>query len=89
MKRFSRRWFSQIMIHKFLKRELDRLKDRVAIEAKMNYNPSYGDIIKFLVHFYKESFQSIKMPNIVAQRSGATISRGNVISTRREVIGKW
>jgi len=77
------------MIHKFLKQELDRLKDLVAIEAKMNYNPSYGDVIKFLVHFYKENFQSIKMPTIVVQRSGTTISRGNIISTRREVTGKW
>ncbi len=77
------------MIHKFLKQELDRLKDRVAIEAKMNYNPSYGDIIKFLIHFYKENLQTIKMPTIVSQRSGTTISLGNIISTRREVTGKW
>jgi len=77
------------MVHKFLKRELDRLKDLVAIEAKMSYNPSYGDVIKFLVHFYKENSQSVRLPTIVVQRSGATISRGTVISTKREVIGKW
>ena len=77
------------MIHKFLKRELDRLRGLVAIEAKMNYNPSYGDIIRFLVHFYKEKSQSKDIPTIVIQRSGTTISGRNVISTRREVIGKW
>lgn len=89
MKRFSRGWFSQIMVHKFLKRELDRLKDLVAIEAKINYNPSYGDVIKFLVHFYKENSQSVRLPTIVVQRSGTTISRGTVISTKRGVTGKW
>ena len=77
------------MIHKFLKQELDRFKDLIAMKAKMDYSPSYGDVIKFLIHFYKENPQSTKMPAIVVPRSGATISRGNVILQRKGVIGTW
>ena len=77
------------MIHKFLKRELDGFKDLIAMEAKMDYSPSYGDVIKFLIWFYKEKSQSTKMPTILVQRSGTTISGRNVISTGREVIRKW
>lgn len=54
MKRFSRRWFSQIMIHRLLKRELDQLKKIISKETNVNYNLSYGDVITFLVNHYKK-----------------------------------
>ncbi len=55
MKRFSRTWFTQIMIHKLLKRELDQLKKIIAIDINVNYNLSYGDVIKHLIRHYKQS----------------------------------
>ncbi len=54
MKRFSRSWFTQIMIHKLLKRELDQLKKIIVKETNVNYNLSYGDIITFLINHYKK-----------------------------------
>jgi len=57
MKRFSRTWFSQIMIHKLLKKELDSLKKNIAFETNVNYNLSYGDVITFLVNHYKKTKQ--------------------------------
>ena len=55
MKRFSRKWFSQIMINKLLKRELDQLKKIIPKETHINYNLSYGDVIKHLLQHYKQS----------------------------------
>ena len=55
MKRFSRKWFSQIMINKLLKRELDQLKKIIPKETNTNYNLSYGDVIKFLLQNYMQS----------------------------------
>jgi len=75
------------MIHKFLKQDLDRLKDLIVIETRKNYNPSYGDVIKFLIYFYKENSESKFTPTIVVQRSGATISRGTVVYKRKGVSG--
>ena len=74
------------MIHKFLKQELDRLKDLVAIENKTNHNPSYGDVIKFLVHFYKENIQSIKLPTFIIPSPKTVMKHGSVIFPKREVI---
>ena len=54
MKRFSRSWFTQIMIHKLLKRELDQLKKIIVKETNVNYNLSYGDVITFLINDYKK-----------------------------------
>ncbi len=55
MKRFSRKWFSQIMINKLLKRELDQLKKIITKETNVNYNLSYGDVIKHLLEHYKQT----------------------------------
>ena len=55
MKRFSRKWFTQIMIHRLLKKELDSLKRIIKEETNVNYNLSYGDVITFLVNHYKKS----------------------------------
>jgi len=55
MKRFSRRWFTQIMIHRLLKSELDQLKKIVTIETNVNYKLSYGDVIKYLLNYYKKN----------------------------------
>ena len=57
MKRFSRGWFTQIMIHRLLKRQLDQLKKIIAKETNVNYNLSYGDVITFLVNNYKKTKQ--------------------------------
>lgn len=58
MKRFSRKWFSQIMIHKFLKRELDQLKKSIKFETNSDYELSYGDVIIFLLTHYKKTKQN-------------------------------
>ena len=57
MKRFSRKWFSQIMIHKKIKQELDSLKEIVRIETKANHRISYADVIIFLIKHYKNSLR--------------------------------
>ena len=55
MKRFSRKRFSQIMINKLLKLELDQLKKIISKDTNINYNLSYGDVIKFLLQHYMQS----------------------------------
>jgi len=55
MKRFSRKWFSQIMINKLLKQKLDVLKEIIKKETNKNYNLSYGDVIKHLIQHYMQS----------------------------------
>jgi len=55
MKRFSRKWFSQIMIHRLIKHELDQLKELVALETSVAWKLSYGDVIKYLISEYKNS----------------------------------
>ena len=55
MKRFSRKWFAQIMINKLLKRELDQLKKIISKDTNIHYNLSYGDVIKFLLQHYMQS----------------------------------
>ena len=61
MKRFSRKWFSQIMINKLLKRELDQLKFIIAKEMNATWKLSYNDEIKFLIKKFKES-RRIEVP---------------------------
>lgn len=58
MKRFSRKWFSQIMIHKLLKKELDQLKKSIKYENNSKYDPSYGDVITFLLNHFKKTKQN-------------------------------
>jgi len=55
MKRFSRKWFSQIMIHRLLKRKLDQLKVTIAKETNATWKLSYNDVITYLIKNYKES----------------------------------
>jgi len=55
MKRFSRKWFAQIMIHRLLKRELDQIKFVIAKEMNATWKLSYNDEIKFLIKNFKES----------------------------------
>lgn len=54
MKRFSRRWFAQIMINKLLKKELELLKPIMKKEYNYDYNLSYGDVITILLDNYKK-----------------------------------
>ena len=61
MKRFSRKWFAQIMIHRLLKRELDQLKVTIAKEMNATWKLSYNDVIKQLIKNYKES-RRIEVP---------------------------
>ena len=76
MKRFSRKWFSQIMIHKKIKQELDSLKETVRRETKVNYRISYGDEINFLIEHYKKTqrveyplMQSLLVGNVIAKKN--------------------
>ena len=55
MKRFSKKWFSQIMIHKKLKRDLDELKSSIANEISATWKLSYGDEISYLIDYFKKS----------------------------------
>ena len=55
MKRFSKKWFSQIMINKKLKQKLDYLKEIIKSETNSSCNLSYGDVIKHLIQKYEES----------------------------------
>ena len=54
MKRFSRRWFAQIMINKLLKKELELLKTIMKKEYNYDYELSYGDVIIILLDNYKK-----------------------------------
>ncbi len=57
MKRLSKKWFSQIMIHKKIKQELDSLKEIVRIKTNVNHRISYADVIIFLIKHYKISLR--------------------------------
>ena len=61
MKRFSRKWFAQIMINKLLKRKLDQLKVTIAKEINATWKLSYNDVITHLIKNYKES-RRIEVP---------------------------
>ena len=55
MKRLSKKWFTQIMIHRLLKRELDQLKVIITKEMNATWKLSYNDEIKFLIKKFNES----------------------------------
>lgn len=80
MKRFSRKWFSQIMINKLLKRELDQLKSIVARETLVTWNLSYGDVISYLIKNFKKSqrIESLVEPKLLTSvtldKSGLNLS---------------
>ena len=57
MKRKSKKWFSQIMIHKTIKHELDDLKETVRIHTRVNHRISYADVIIFLIKHYNKSLR--------------------------------
>ena len=61
MKRFSKRWFAQIMVNKLLKKELDQLKIIIGNEMLATWKLSYNDVIKQLIKNYKES-RRIEVP---------------------------
>jgi len=61
MKRFSKKWFSQIMIHKKIKQELDSLKEIVRIDTNPKRRINYADVISFLIKHYKNSL-SVEYP---------------------------
>ena len=57
MKRFSRKRFSQVMINKKIKQQLDELKIIISLGTKQTYDISYGDVILHLINEYKKSKQ--------------------------------
>ncbi len=59
MKRFSRKWFAQIMIPKSIKQELDDFKKIFTIKYKINYKLSYADVIRILINEYKKPFRVV------------------------------
>ena len=77
MKRFSKKWFSQIMIHKKIKQELDFLKETVRKETKVNHRISYGDEIIFLIEHYKKT-QRIEYPLLQSLLVGNVIAKKNL-----------
>ena len=58
MKRFSRRTFSQIMLSKKLKLNLDKLKSHITKEISATWNLSYNDVISYLIDEYTKSKNS-------------------------------
>jgi len=77
MKRFSKRWFSQIMIHKLIKQELDGLKKIFEIRYNINYKLSYADVIIILIREYKKS-RRVEYPINQKTLVGTKIKRGNI-----------
>jgi len=77
MKRLSKKWFSQIMIHKQLKQELDELKKVFAIKYKINYKLSYADVIRILISEYKK-LRSVEYPTSRKLLVGTKIKRENL-----------
>jgi len=61
MKRFSKKWFAQIMIHKLIKQELDQLKNIIRIDTHAVGPISYNDEIKYLIKKFNES-RRIEVP---------------------------
>ncbi len=57
MKRFSKKFFKQIMLPIPLKQELDKLKEIVRIDMNVNHPISYADVIIFLIKKYKETLR--------------------------------
>jgi len=80
MKRFSKEWFSQIMIHKAIKHELDELKEIVRAHTGASHRISYADVIVFLIREYKKSLR-IVYPISQKTLVGTKIKRGNLIVT--------
>ena len=77
MKRFSRRWFSQIMIHKLIKQELDELKKVFAIKYNIHYKLSYADVIRILISEYRKSHR-VEYPISQKTLVVTKIKRGNL-----------
>lgn len=57
MKRLSKKWFKQIMIHITIKQELDSLKEIIRNEYNITHRISYADVILFLIRQYKNSLR--------------------------------
>lgn len=43
------------MLNRLLKHELDNIKKIIAKDIAANYNLSYGDVIKHLLNYYRQS----------------------------------
>ena len=59
MKRYSKKFFKQIMLSIPLKQELDQLKEIVRIDMNVNHPISYADVIRFLIREYKKSIRMV------------------------------
>ena len=55
MGKFNKKWFSQIMINKLLKNELNQLKKIITNDILVTSELSYGDVISFLIEHYKKN----------------------------------
>lgn len=55
MGKFNKKWFSQIMINKLLKNELNQLKKIIIKDTLVTSELSYGDVISFLIKQYKKN----------------------------------
>ena len=47
------------MVYNQLKKELEELKQIFAIKYKINYDPSYADVIRILITEYKNSLTAV------------------------------
>ena len=55
MGKFNKKWFSQIMINKLLKNELNQLKKIIINNTLVTSELSYADVISFLIEHYKKN----------------------------------
>ena len=57
MGRTNKQWFKHISVHVRIKQELKELKKDVSMHTRGDYEPSYADVINFLIKKYKESLR--------------------------------
>jgi len=88
MKRFSRKWFSQIMIHKLLKKELDELKSIVLKEISSTHPISYADVITILIKEFKEKrkIECILEPKLLVKNSFSGTELNATIPLRKILL---
>lgn len=75
------------MIRKVLKKELDSLKETVTMETNSSFKQSYGDVINFLINFYKKS-KRIEYPIEEKTRIAIPLQNVSLVSVATKLDGK-
>ena len=75
------------MIHKILKKELESLKEIVALETNASFKQSYGDVINFLVNYYKKT-KRIEYPIEEKTRIAIPLQKISLVHVATKLDGK-